>query len=71
MFREGIVVLVVLSGLSFAVVVLAQAPADESRSLYAHHALCDLLLIADAGWIVETLAGRHRVRRAAPAPAGV
>jgi hypothetical protein len=73
LFREGIVVLVLLSGLSFAVVVLAQAPTDESRSLYAHHALCDLLLIADAGWIVETLAARNRVRRvaAAAASAGV
>ena len=71
LFRDGVVVLVLLSALSFAVVVLAQAPTDESRSLYAHHALCDLLLIADAGWIVETLATRRRTRRGAAASAGV
>jgi len=36
-----------------------------------HHALCDLLLIADAGWIVETLATRRRTRPGAAASAGV
>jgi len=63
LFRGGIVVLAVLSALSFAVVVLAQAPEDASRSLYSHHAVCDLMLVADAGWIAETLARRRRRAR--------
>ena len=59
LFRDGILALAVLSVLSFAVVALAQAPADESRSLYSHHAECDLLLIADAGWVAQALATRR------------
>ena len=39
---------------------LAQAPPDLSRALYAYHALCDLLLIVDAGWIAEALAATSR-----------
>jgi hypothetical protein len=53
LFREGILLLVLMSGLAFAVCALAQAPTDLSRHLYAYHALCDLLLIAAAGWIAE------------------
>ena len=51
---------VLMSGLAFAVCSLAQTPADLSRQLYAYHALCDLLLIADVGWIAQALAGRFR-----------
>lgn len=65
LFRGGIVILAMLSALSFAVVVIAQAPEDASRSLYSHHAVCDLLLVADAGWIAEALV---RSRRRATAP---
>jgi hypothetical protein len=65
MFRDGLVALAALSVLSLAVVTLAQAPADESRSLYAHHAECDLLLVADVGWILEALAAR-RAPKVAP-----
>jgi hypothetical protein len=72
LFRDGIVALAALSVLSFAVVALAQAPQDESRSLYAHHAECDLLLIADAGWLLQTLAARRASkdlpRDASPGP---
>jgi hypothetical protein len=57
LFREGIVVMVLMAGLALAVCTLAQAPTDLSRALYAYHALCDLLLIADVGWIAEALAG--------------
>lgn len=60
LFREGVILVVLMSGLAFAVCALAQAPPDLSRALYAYHALCDLLLIADAGWIAEALAGRPR-----------
>jgi hypothetical protein len=58
LFREGIILLVLMSGLAFAVCALAQAPPDPSRSLYAFQALCDLLLIADAGWVAEALSAR-------------
>jgi hypothetical protein len=60
LFREGVAVMVLMAALAFSVCVLAQAPPDLSRSLYAYHALCDLLLIADAGWIAEALARRWR-----------
>jgi hypothetical protein len=49
-----------MSGLAFAVCALAQAPPDTARALYAYHALCDLLVIADAGWIAEALAAAPR-----------
>ncbi len=68
-FREGVIVLSLMAGLAFAVCTLAQAPSDLSRMLYAFHALCDLLLIADAGWIAEGLAARNRVVVPARAPA--
>ena len=61
LFREGIIVVVLMSGLAFAVCSLAQAPTDLSRQLYAYHALCDLLLIADVGWITEALAATPRL----------
>lgn len=61
LFREGILLLVAMAGLAFAVCALAQAPPDLSRALYAFHALCDLLLITDAGWILQTAAARSRV----------
>ena len=67
LFREGLILLVVMAGLAIAVCALADAPRDESRALYAFHALCDLLLIADAGWVVEILE-RRGTERIASAP---
>ena len=67
LFREGILLLILMAGLAFTVCALAQAPTDLSRHLYAYHALCDLLLIADAGWIAEAAsraAARVRSSRA-------
>lgn len=58
LFREGMVLMTLMAGLALAVCTLAQAPTDLSRALYTYHALCDLLLIADAGWIAEILSGR-------------
>ena len=66
LFREGVILMVLMAGLAFAVCALAQAPPDLSRALYAYHALCDLLLIADAGWIAEALAARSVQRTGAP-----
>lgn len=65
LFRGGVVALATLCAVSFAVVTLAQAPTDESRSLYAHHAECDLLLVADAGWLIQVVA-RRRASKEAP-----
>ena len=56
LFREGVILVVLMSALAFAVCALAQSPPDTARALYAYHALCDLLLIASAGWIVEAIA---------------
>jgi hypothetical protein len=73
LFREGLAVLVLMAGLAFAVCALAQAPTDLSRQLYAYHALCDLLLVADACWIAETVLRRrnpfqgHGFKAASPA----
>jgi hypothetical protein len=53
-----------MAGLALAVCTLAQAPIDLSRQLYAYHALCDLLIIADAAWLAEAL-GSGRARRLA------
>ncbi|HTD52425.1 MAG TPA: hypothetical protein VK780_05325 [Thermoanaerobaculia bacterium] len=68
LFREGVILVVLMSGLAFAVCALAGAPPDLSRALYVYHALCDLLLIADAGWIAEAVA-RRSARQAAQARA--
>jgi hypothetical protein len=62
LFREGVLLLVLMASLAFAVCALAQAPPDLSRALYAYHAEIDLLVIADAGWIAERLV--RRIRRA-------
>ena len=64
LFREGLLVMVLMAGLAFAVCAFAQAPKDLSRSLYAFHALCDLLIVADAGWIAEALSRRSSGGRA-------
>jgi hypothetical protein len=61
LFREGILLLVVMAALAFGVCALAQAPPDLSRALYSFHALCDLLFIADVGWIVATASRRRAV----------
>ena len=64
LFREGLLLLVPMAVLAFAVCALAQAPPDLSRALYAYHALCDLLIVADAGWIAEAIARSVRRKRA-------
>ena len=64
LFREGVVLAVAMAGLAFAVCAFAQTPPDAARSLYAFHALCDLLLIADAAWLTRTL-----LAKVAPSPA--
>jgi len=60
LFREGVLLLVLMASLAFAVGALAHTPPDLSRALYAYRAEIDLLVIADAGWIAETLVRRNR-----------
>ena len=66
LLREGVLTMVLMAGLAFGVCAFAQAPPDLSRSLYAYHALCDFLFIADAGWITGTLIRRLRPAAARP-----
>ncbi len=61
--RQGIAVLVVMASMEFLVAVLADMLGDVARHLYVFHAMCDLLIVADAAWIAEIL--RRRL------PAGV
>ncbi|HYX20756.1 MAG TPA: hypothetical protein VFA98_07925 [Thermoanaerobaculia bacterium] len=60
LFREAVILLVAMAGLAFFVCALADAPVDDSRALYSFHALVDLLLIADACWIVQKVESRRR-----------
>jgi hypothetical protein len=64
LFREGLLLMVLMALLAFAVCAFAQAPTDPSRSLYAFQALCDLLIVADAAWLVTGA----RAREAATEP---
>jgi hypothetical protein len=50
-----------MAALAYGVCALAQAPPDLSRALYSFHTLCDLLFIADVGWIVATASRRRAV----------
>jgi hypothetical protein len=58
LFRETLLAAAAMSATAFAVCVLTNAPPDFSRVFYVAQALCDLLIAADAAWLVETLARR-------------
>jgi len=58
LFREGILAAILMSATAFGVCLLTNAPPDFSRVFYVAEALCDLLLVADAAWLVQTMA-RH------------
>jgi len=66
-FREGILLLVLMGAADFTLCVLANAHTDLVRTLYTFEALCDLLLVADAAWILEALRRRTR-STAVPVP---
>ena len=51
---------VLMSATAFVVCFLTNAPPDFSRVFYTAEALCDLLLIADAVWLAQTVARRAR-----------
>jgi hypothetical protein len=48
-----------MSATAFAVCVLTNAPPDFSRVFYVAQALCDLIIVADASWLVQALATRR------------
>jgi hypothetical protein len=52
-------VLVAMAAVELAVCVLADSLESVHRHLFTFHALCDLLLAADAAWLVQ-LATRSR-----------
>jgi hypothetical protein len=57
--REAMLVIVAMATLELAVCVLADSLESVHRHLFTFHALCDLLLVADAAWLVQ-LATRSR-----------
>ncbi len=69
LFGEAVAVLVVMVGLEFGVCTFADSLADLPRHLFVFHAMIDLLLIADAGWIASVLARRRAAARPVSAPA--
>lgn len=60
LFRETLLAAAAMSATAFAVCVLTNAPPDFSRVFYVAQALCDLLLVSVAVWIVQALASRRR-----------
>ena len=56
LFREGLCLLVLLAVVEYLVCALADHLDDLPRHLYVFQALCDLILVADAAWIVQSLA---------------
>jgi hypothetical protein len=65
--REAVLAAVLLSATAFGVCLLTNAPPDFSRVFYVAEALCDLLLVLDAAWITQRLAGRARAPATAAA----
>ncbi len=55
LFRETMLAAVAMSATAFGVCLLTNAPPDFSRVFYVAQALCDLLLVADAAWLVAAL----------------
>jgi hypothetical protein len=72
LFREGLGLLVAMAAGAFLVTALGDSRGETARHLYAFQAMCDLILVADAAWVVQTIATRRGARKArsAFAPAG-
>ncbi|HEX4441438.1 MAG TPA: hypothetical protein VH854_15285 [Thermoanaerobaculia bacterium] len=51
--REALIVLAAMAAVEFAVCTLADSLESVHRHLFTFHALCDLLLAADAAWLVH------------------
>lgn len=61
LFRQGLLAAVLMSAVAFGVCLLTNAPPDLARVFYVAQALCDLLLVADAAWLVQAM-GRPGTR---------
>lgn len=61
LFREGLCLLALMAVLEYLVCALADYLGDLGRHLYVFQAICDLILVADAAWLVQSLASRRRV----------
>ena len=64
LFREALVVLVAMAAGAFLTAALGDWHNDLERHLYAFHAMCDLILVADAAWLTQALVS-WRMRRGA------
>ena len=64
LFRESLAVLVAMAAGGFVAASLGDWHADIERHLYSFHAMCDLILAADAAWLTQALASRRRAPHA-------
>jgi hypothetical protein len=62
--REGLVLLLAMAAGAFVICALGDSGAEMVRHLFIFHALCDLVLIADAVWLADGLARFAASRRA-------
>jgi hypothetical protein len=62
LYREGPALLVAMAVGAFLVTALGDAHVETIRHLYVFQALCDLILVADAAWLAQTLASRFARR---------
>lgn len=60
--RQALVLLVAMASVEFLVVVLADEMGDIARKLFVFHALCDLLIVAEAAWLAQMLLARAPTR---------
>ncbi len=59
LLRETILAAAVMSATAFVVCLVTNAPPDFSRVFYSGEALCDLLIVADAAWVVQAIAAER------------
>jgi hypothetical protein len=64
LFGGAVAVLVLMAALEFGVGVFADNLADLPRHLFVFHAMVDVLIIADVGWIASAVAARRESARA-------
>jgi hypothetical protein len=64
LYLSALAFLLLMSGTEFLVCALADCLDDVGRHLYVFDALCDLIVIADCGWLAQAIASRLLRRRA-------
>ncbi len=74
-FREGLTILLVMASGAFVASAFGDYHGELVRHLYVFDALCDLILIADVGWLIEAaprfVASRRPVLSSAPSRVGL